>query len=100
MAFFFSGDEAHRTYLITRSEDVPAYRSFATRLKRLAVHVRVAARCIDDVAFRAVTLVDRGLHRMIEALARSKTRRIQRELALRGVSYSRLHGNGSGRRDT
>ncbi len=36
MAFFFSGDEAHRTYLITRYEDIPAYRSFATRLKRLA----------------------------------------------------------------
>jgi len=48
----------------------------ATHWKRLRVHTR-----------RAVNLVDFVLHRMVEALAASKTRRIRRELQLRGIRY-------------
>ena len=42
----------------------------------------------DHIADRFVKAVDRGLHRMIEALERSKIRRIQRELQLRGIRYA------------
>ncbi len=97
MAFIYSGDrndhalasdEAYRTYLITRRpQGAAAVHSGRTQAMRLAVHARHAGQRIDDLAFRAVTALDGFLHRAIEALARSKIRRIRRELALRGVRY-------------
>lgn len=98
MAFFFSGDEkfrglsgeeAYRAYLITRGPQAAAVHSARTEMMRLAVRVRRAADRIDVLAFKAVKAIDELIHRMIEALARSKIQRIQRELALRGVRYPR-----------
>lgn len=98
MAFFFSGDEhfrglsgdeAYRAYLITRGPQAAAVHSGRTEMMRLAVHARRAAGHIDAFALKAVKGIDRLLHRAISALAESKIRRIQRELALRGVRYDR-----------
>jgi hypothetical protein len=85
MATLFSGEENrnvyaeddYRAYLISRNPPPIVHHCGAVRLKRLQVHVR-----------RVVHGVDAVLHRMIEALARSKTRRIQRELQLRGIRYA------------
>ena len=66
MAFIYSGEHDHQ---------VPAAPRRVT-LRRLNAHGRIA-----------LARVDGFLHQMIEALAQSKIRRIQRELALRGVRY-------------
>lgn len=84
MAALFTGDDKrnlvaeddYRAYLISRNSPPIVYHSATIHWKRLRVHAR-----------RAVNLVDFVLHRMVEALARSKTRRIQRELQLRGIRY-------------
>lgn len=84
MAALFTGDDKrsfyaeddYRAYLISRNPPPIVHHSAAIHWKRLRVHTR-----------RAVNLVDFVLHRMVEALARSKTRRIQRELQLRGIRY-------------
>jgi hypothetical protein len=84
MAALFTGDDNrnfyaeddYRAYLISRNPPPIVHRSGSVYVKRLRVHGR-----------RAVNLVDFILHRMVEALARSKTRRIQRELQLRGIRY-------------
>ena len=84
MAALFTGDDRrnfyaeddYRAYLISRNPPPIVYHSGSVYLKRLRVHGR-----------RAVKLVDFVLHHMVEALARSKTRRIQRELQLRGIRY-------------
>ena len=104
MAFFFSGDEqyreltgedAYRAYLITRETEAAVAHSGAMRRKRFAVGARHIIRRVDDLALRSVIAIDAFLHRAIEALARSKMRRIQRELALRGVRYDRAHDNAT-----
>ena len=104
MAFFFSGDEhfrgqsgedAYRAYLITRGPQVAAVHSGRTEMMRLAVRVRRAADRIDAFALKAVKGIDALLHRTVDALARSKIRRIQRELALRGVRYDRTAANAT-----
>ena len=69
MAFIYSGEYNH---------PVPATPRRAT-LRRLNAHRRIA-----------LARVDGFLHQMIEALAASKIRRIQRELALRGVRCDRF----------
>ncbi|MBQ8103787.1 MULTISPECIES: hypothetical protein [unclassified Afipia] len=84
MAALFTGDDKrsfyaeddYRAYLISRNPPPIVHHSAAIHWRRLRVHTR-----------RAVNLVDFVLHRMVEALARSKTRRIQRELQLRGIRY-------------
>lgn len=84
MAALFTGDDKrsfyaendYRAYLISRNQPPIVRHSAVIHWKRLRVHTR-----------RAVNLVDFILHRMVEALARSKTRRIQRELQLRGIRY-------------
>lgn len=84
MAALFTGDDKrsfyaeddYRAYLISRNPPPIVHHSAAIHWKRLRVHTR-----------RVVNLVDFVLHRMVEALARSKTRRIQRELQLRGIRY-------------
>ena len=84
MAALFTGDDKrnfyaeddYRAYLISRNPPPIVHHSAAIHWRRLRVHTR-----------RAVNLVNFVLHRMVEALARSKTRRIQRELQLRGIRY-------------
>ena len=102
MAFFFSGDEhfrglrseeAYRAFMMTRGPQAAAVHSGKTEMMRLAVRVRRAADRIDAFALKAVEGIDGLLHRAIGALARSKIRRIQRELALRGVRYNHLAAN-------
>ncbi|MBX9712070.1 MAG: hypothetical protein K2X60_13640 [Xanthobacteraceae bacterium] len=84
MAFLYSseenfgdlGDADYRAYLISRNQAPIVHHSGDVHLWRLRVHARTA-----------VNRVDGFLHWMIEALAAAKTRRLQRELALRGVVY-------------
>ncbi|MGL4263694.1 MAG: hypothetical protein ACRCV5_00445 [Afipia sp.] len=84
MAALFTGDDKrnfyaeddYRAYLISRNQPPIVHHSATVHWKRLRAHTR-----------RAVNLVDFILHRMVEALARSKTRRVQRELQLRGIRY-------------
>lgn len=71
-------DDAYRTYLITRTDSLNDYRFGRTDGKR--VHVR---------ARRALRRVNGYFRNMIEAIASSKLRRMQREL--------QLHGNRQGR---
>lgn len=72
---FPEGD--YRAYLISRNPPPIVHHANGVRLKRLLVRLDGVVRAVDSV-----------LHRMIEALARSKTRRIQRELQMRGIRYA------------
>jgi len=96
MAALFTGDDNrnfyaeddYRAYLISRNSPPIVHHSATIHGKRLRVHVR-----------RAVNLVDFVLHRMVGALARSKQRRIARELQLRGIRYPQeTHDDPSSRR--
>lgn len=95
MAALFSGDENrnvyaeddYRAYLISRNPPPIVHHSGAVRLKRLQVHAR-----------RVVHGVDSALHWLIEALALSKTRRIQRELQLRGIRYAQRNVDDASQR--
>lgn len=80
-------DHDYRAYLISRSPPPTVHHSYGVLLRRWQVR-----------AGRAVNVVDRMLHRMIEALARSKTRRIRRELLLRGIRYTQLTDDESSSR--
>lgn len=81
-------DDDYRAYLISRNPPPIVYHSCGVRLARLRVRFE-----------RLVEAVDRGLHRMIAALERSKTRRIQRELQLRGIRYTQhMNDDASSRR--
>jgi hypothetical protein len=71
-------DDAYRSYLVTRSDSAGDYRFARTQGKRTRVHLRSAARRINGY-FRD----------MIEAIASSKLRRMQRELELGGTRYGR-----------
>jgi hypothetical protein len=68
----------YRAYLITRSAD--EYRFAKSHGKRVRVQLRSALRRVN-VFFT----------KLIEAIADSKVRRMQRELWLRGVRYDRLN---------
>lgn len=74
----------YRAYLITRNEAPIVYHSRDMHLKRLRV-----------VARNAVSYFDACLHRMIEALAAAKMRRIQRELMFRATYSCRTHGHNA-----
>jgi hypothetical protein len=84
MAALFSGDENrnfyaeddYRAYLISRNPPPIVHHSAAVRWKRLRVDAR-----------RFMNGVDLALHWMIAALEKSKMRRIQRELQIRGIRY-------------
>ncbi len=69
-------DEAYRCYLITRTDPTSDYRFGRTQGKR--VRARTALRRVNGY-----------LQTMIEAIADSKLRRMQRELELRGIRYDR-----------
>jgi hypothetical protein len=94
MAALLSGDENrnfhaeddYRAYLISRNRPIVRH-SATVNLKRLRVHAR-----------RVVNAVDAVLHWMIEALAASKTRRIQRELQLRGIRYVQYNDDAPSQR--
>jgi hypothetical protein len=74
----FTRDDAYRSYLITRTDSPNDYRFGRTQGKRFRVHAR-----------RAFRRVNGYFRNMIEAIASSKLRRMQRELELRDVRSDR-----------
>ena len=84
MAFFYSNrdcdliyeNDDYISYLVASNLRQARRRSLETQFKRLHVRWRSALRSIDAL-----------LHRSIEAMAAGKTRRLQTELAFRGVRY-------------
>lgn len=72
----FYAEDDYRAYLISRNPPPIVHHSATVHWKRLRVHAR-----------RVLNGVDSILHWMIEALAKSKTRRIRRELQIRGICY-------------
>jgi hypothetical protein len=80
-------EDDYRAWLISRNPPPIVYHSCGIRLARLRVRFD-----------RLIQAVDRGLHRMIEALERSKMRRIERELQLRGIRYSQSTDEGGSAR--
>jgi hypothetical protein len=78
----FAYDDDYRAYLITRRDAPSEYRFARTQGKR--VHVR---------ARRALRRVNGFLKNMIEAIANSKLRRMERELELRGIHLDRTNNN-------
>lgn len=79
-------DNDYRAYLITRNQAPIVYHSRDMQIRRLCVYARATVGRIDGF-----------LHWMIEAIAASKMRRLQRELALRSVRYPDEAGNGGKR---
>ena len=75
-------DEAYRLYLITRTNSPNDYRFGRASGKRFRVQTR-----------RALRRVNGFLKNMIEAVANSKVRRMQRELELRGIHFDRDTNN-------
>jgi hypothetical protein len=71
-------DDAYRSYLITRRDPPGEYRIGRTHGKRARVHARTALRRVNGY-----------LKNMIEAVANSKLRRMERELELRGIRHDR-----------
>ena len=91
MAQFVSGndkfpdlgyDDDYRFYLITRRDAPGDYRFARTQGKRVRVHARSALRRVNGY-----------LKNMIEAIANSKMRRMERELLLRGIGFDRRNDN-------
>jgi hypothetical protein len=77
----FGYDDDYRFYLITR-RDASGYRFGRTQGKRVRVHTRNALRRVNGY-----------LKNMIEAVANSKMRRMERELELRGIGFDRRSDN-------
>lgn len=75
-------DDDYRFYLITRRDAAGDHRFARTHGKRVRVHARNALRRVNGY-FRNV----------IEAIANSKLRRMERELELRGIRYDRLNND-------
>jgi hypothetical protein len=73
-------DDGHRAYLITRRDAPSEYRFGRTQGKRVRVRARSALRRFNGF-----------LKNMIEAIANSKLRRMERELELRGIRFDRLN---------
>ena len=71
------GDD-YRAYLMARSQSADGYRFGRTPGKRARVRARSALRHVSGY-FRT----------MIEAIANSKLRRMERELELRGIRFDR-----------
>ena len=71
------GDD-YRSYLMARSQSAGDYRFGRTQGKRAGVHARGALGRVNGY-FRS----------MIEAIANSKLRRMERELELRGIRFDR-----------
>ena len=75
-----SYDDGYRAYLITRREPLGDYRFGRTHRKRLRVHAR-----------RALRRVNGYFRNLIETIANSKVRRMERELELRGIRFDRAN---------
>lgn len=75
-------NDDYRSYLITRSNSADDYRFGRTQGKRARVHARRALRRINGYW--------KG---MIEAIANSKLRRMERELELRGIRFDRSNND-------
>jgi hypothetical protein len=71
-------DDDYRSYLITRRDSQVDYRFGSTHGKRVRVRARSAFRRAKGF-----------LKHMIEAIANSKMRRMERELELRGIRFDR-----------
>ncbi|MEH2509405.1 hypothetical protein V1291_000759 [Nitrobacteraceae bacterium AZCC 1564] len=66
-------DDDYRAYLITRNQEPIVYHSQDMQFRRLQVHVR-----------SALDRIDRFLHCLREAIVKTKHRKLQRELMMRG----------------
>ena len=75
-------DDGYRAYLITRRDAPIEYRFGRTQGKRVRVRARSALRRFNGF-----------LQNMIEAIANSKLRRMERELELRGIRLDRANNN-------
>jgi hypothetical protein len=75
-------DDDYRFYLITRRDGSGDYRFARKHGKRVRVHARNALRRVNGY-----------LKNMIEAIADSKMRRMERELELRGIGFDRSNDN-------
>jgi hypothetical protein len=73
-----SYDDDYRSYLISRRDSPGDYRFARTQMRRDRIRVRNAFRRVNGF-----------LKTMIEAIANSKVRRMQRELELRGIRFDR-----------
>ena len=73
-------DDGYRAYLITRRDPPSEYRFGRTQGKRVRVRARSALRRFNGF-----------LQNMIEAIANSKLRRMERELELRGIRFDRAN---------
>jgi hypothetical protein len=71
-------DDGYRAYLITRRDPPSEYRFGGAQGKRVRVRARSALRRFNGF-----------LKNMIEAIANSKLRRMERELELRGIRLDR-----------
>jgi hypothetical protein len=71
-------DDDYRSYLISRRDSSRDYRFARSQAKRDRVRMRDALRRVNGF-----------LKNMIEAIADSKVRRMQRELELRGIRFDR-----------
>ncbi len=72
----------YRSYLMARSKSPDRYSFGRAQGKRFGVHARSALGRINDY-----------LKGMIEAIANSKLRRMERELELRGIRFDRSSQN-------
>ena len=75
-------DDDYRSYLINRTDSSIGYRFGRMHGKRVRVHARTA-----------LSRVNGFLKNMIEAIANSKLRRMERELELRGIRFDRPNNN-------
>jgi hypothetical protein len=80
-------DDDYRSYLNTRRDEPGDYRFGRTQGKRIRVHARIALRRVNGY-FKT----------MIAAIAKSKLRRMARELELRGIRYDRSNNDGTARK--
>ena len=96
MAHFLTGDEKYRDLIydddyrsyLTAQRDAPGgYRFGRTQAKRTRVRARTALRRVNGY-FKSV----------IEAIANSKLRRMERELELRGIRYDRPSASWAARK--
>jgi hypothetical protein len=75
-------DDDYRSYLMAQRDTPGGYRFGRTQARRARVHARSGLRRLNGY-FKSI----------IDAIANSKLRRMQRELELRGIRYDRPHDN-------